>query len=372
MKSRNKSTAGSTSLSPPLGKDDSGPIGRRAALRTLGMAGVTAGAGFGVVSMALAQGQTQAAAGLSAGEVAILRFLAAAEIIESDLWLQYQELAVGNAPYANALSQLDGDMVQYVSDNTDDELSHAAFLNAYLTSMGAQPVNFDAFRTLPSSTAKGAAKLGRLTNLTSLTVDTSWWLRYRSPNNPDLGATFPQFLNIVNQPAIPLRDNYSADEIQAIANTAGFHFASIEQGGSSLYTSLLPQVTHPDVVRIVAGIGGTEVNHFAIWHDLAGNAPAVSVNGLVFPDFESFDGDEARQKNLIMPEPCTFLRADLPPCSVIRPASIANAGPVATIASFTADGLFKGQSKGFLDALNALAADAEKGARANVPSNSPY
>src|SRR5207302_7999176 len=218
--------------------------GRRSALRTLGMAGVALGTGLGVVSTALAQGQTQAAAGLSAGEVDILRFLAAAEIIESDLWLQYQELALGNATYGRALSQLDGDMVQYVSDNTDDEMSHAAFLNACLTSAGAQPVNFDAFRTLPSSTATGAAKLGRLTNLTALTVDTSWWLRYRSPNYPDLGATFPQLLNIVNQPAIPLRDNYTNDQIQAIANTAGFHFGFIEQGGSSLYASLLPQATH--------------------------------------------------------------------------------------------------------------------------------
>jgi hypothetical protein len=329
------------------------------------MAGVTAGAGLGVVSMALAQGYAPqaAATGLTAGDVAILRFLAAAEIIESDLWLQYQELAVGNAPYANALQQLDGDMIQYVSDNTDDEMSHAAFLNAYLASMGAQPVNFDAFRTLPSSTAKGAAKIGRLTNLTSLTVDTSWWLRYRSPNNPDLGATFPQFLNIVNTTAIPLRDNYTNDEIQAIANTAGFHFAYIEQGGSSLYTSLLPQVTHPDVVRIVASIGGTEVNHFAVWHDKAGNAPAVTVGNLVFPDLTKFNGDESRQTNLIMPEPTQFLRADLPPCSVIRPSLVANAGPVATIASFTADGLFKGQSQGFMDAVNALAADAEKAAR---------
>jgi hypothetical protein len=228
------------------------------------MTGVAVGTGLGVVSTALAQGYTQAANELTKGDVAILRFLAAAEIIESDLWLQYQELAVGNPPYGAALGQLDGDMVQYVSDNTDDEMSHAAFLNVYLASAAAQPVNFDAFRTLPSSTAKGAAKLGRLTNLTALTVDTSWWLRYRSPNNPDLGATFPQFLNIVNQPAIPLRDNYSADEIQAIANTVAFHFGFIEQGGSSLYASLLPQATHPDVVRIIAGIGGSEVNHFAV------------------------------------------------------------------------------------------------------------
>src|SRR6266852_1097757 len=240
--------------------------------------------------------------------------------VENGPWLQYQELAVGNAPYANALMQLDGDMVQYVSDNTDDEMSHAAFPNAYLASAGAQPVNFDAFRTLPSSPATGAAKTGRLTNLTALTVDTSWWLRYRSPNNPDLGATFPQFLNIVNQPAIPLRDNYTNDEIQAIANTASFHFGFIEEGGTSLYASLIPQATHPDVVRILVGIGGSEVAHFTVWHDKAGNAPAVTVGSLVFPDLTTFSGDELRQTNLIMPEPTQFLRTDLPACSVVRPA----------------------------------------------------
>jgi ferritin-like protein len=336
-----------------------GPIPRRSALRALGLAGAALGSGLGLITIASAQG-TQQNNGISAGEVAMLRFLAAAELLEADLWLQYQELVVGNQPYADALAQLDGDMAQYVLDNTDDEMSHAAFLNAYLTSVGAQPVNLDAFRTLPSSPATGAAKLGRLTNLTALTVDTSWWLRYRSTGNPDFGDTFPQFINIVKQPAIPLRDNYSKDEIQAIANTAAFHFATIEQGGSSLYTSLLPNANHPEVVRILAGIGGSEVSHFTVWHDKAGNAPAVTVGSLVFPDLGTFDGDESKQLNLIMPEPCKFLRADLPACSVIRPASTANAGAVAAATALTNSGLFAGQSQAFFDALNSLAADADK------------
>jgi hypothetical protein len=96
---------------------------------------------------------------LSRGAAAILRFLAAAELIESDLWNQYNELGGvngGNPAYIPALDNLDGDMPQYISDNTDDELSHSAFLNAYLKSEGAQPVNLDAFRTLPSSQATGA------------------------------------------------------------------------------------------------------------------------------------------------------------------------------------------------------------------------
>jgi len=79
-----------------------------------------------------------------------------------------------------ALAVLDGDMSQYISDNADDEISHETFLNAYLVSKGAQPVNLDQFRVLPSSQASGAQLIGRLTNLTRLTVDTSWWTRYRS------------------------------------------------------------------------------------------------------------------------------------------------------------------------------------------------
>jgi hypothetical protein len=357
MNSRTESTAAApgAGLSPSRSAG-SGPIRRRTALQALGIAGVALGSGLGGASRALA-------AGITPGDVAILKFVAAAEILESDLWLQYQELAMGNTAYNAALMKLDEDMPQYISDNTDDELSHAAFLNAYLTSVGAQPVNLDAFRTLPSSPAKGAAKTARLTNLTALTVDTSWWLRYRSPGNPDLGDTFPQLINIVKQPAIPLRDNHSADEIQAIANTAGFHFAAIEQGGTSLYASLIPKATDLDVVRILVGIGGSEVNHFAIWHDKAGNAPAVTVGSLVFPDLGKLDGDESKQKNLIMPEPCKFLRADLPACSVIRPSSTEKGGAVAAATGLTNSGLFTGQSAAFFSALNALAADADKAVR---------
>jgi hypothetical protein len=44
----------------------------------------------------------------------------------------------------------------------------------------ARAVNLDEFRTLPSSKATGATQIGRLTNLRSLDVDTSWYVRYRS------------------------------------------------------------------------------------------------------------------------------------------------------------------------------------------------
>jgi hypothetical protein len=187
-----------------------------------------------------------------------------------------------------------------------------------------------------------------------------------------MAATFPQLLNIVNQPAIPLRDNYTSDELQAIANTAGFHFGFIEKGRTSLYASLIPQANHPDVVRILVGIGGSEVNHFTVWHDKAGNAPAVTVGNLLLPDLTKFNGDELRQTNLIMPEPTQFIRTDLPPRSVIHPSSLANGGPVATVTSWTSDGLFAGQSKGFLDALKVLATDAEKAAGGNPTSTAQH
>lgn len=335
---------------------------RRSFLKSLGIAGavVVSGASAGLAAPA-DKGKPHKR--LSRGDADILRFLAAAELIETDLWIQYTELVLNNAPYGAALANLDEDMAQYVSDNTDDEMTHADFLNAFLGSRGAQPVNLDAFRTLPSSPAHGAAPIGRLTNLRALNVDTSWWLRYRSSGNPDFGDTFPQLINIVGQPSIPLRDNYTADEIQAIANTAGFHFAAVEQGGSSLYAAMLPKATAQDTIRILAGIGGVEVNHFAVWHDKAGNAPAVTVPGLVFPDLESFDGDESKQKNLIFPEPCKFISADLPECSVIRPGTTANAGAVAAVTSLTNSGLFSGQSGAFFTLLHHLALAADNARR---------
>src|SRR3954465_6283670 len=189
--------------------------------------------------------ETAKASDITKGDIAILRWLAAAEIIETDLWQQYNELGgiqdtevpggTGSPAYTQALQVLDGDMDQYIHDNTDDEISHFTFLNAFLVSKGADPVNLDQFRTLPSSKATGAQQIGRLTNLMQLTVDTRWWTRYRSDNkNRDLGDTFPQAvegLSMGQFPAIPRNDGdlAPADHLQAIANTAGFHFCFIEQ-----------------------------------------------------------------------------------------------------------------------------------------------
>src|SRR5713226_8006273 len=290
-----------------------GVVKRRSFLKGLGIAGATLSAGTLLATEGNAQ-DTRSTGRLSKGDAALLRFAAAVELIEADLWQQYNELGGvqgGNPAYMAALSNLDGDMPQYIADNTDDELSHAAFLNAYLASKGAEPVNLDPFRTLPSSQASGAQQIGRLTNIMQLTVDTSWWTRYRSEDNPDFGAAFPQLIPSLNEgqhTAIPRNDdelgdpNNISDHIQAIANTAGFHFAFIEQGGSSLYAKMAQKVTNLEVLRIVVSIGPTETSHFQTWHDKAGNAPAVTDGDLVFPNLGSgpFLG-EALQKNLIMP-----------------------------------------------------------------------
>src|SRR6266700_5755790 len=252
-------------------------LGRRTFIKRLGMGGTV----LLPATTWLASRTAARAAGyrgrLTRGDTSILRLLAAAEIIEWDLWLQYQELALGNAAYQLALGTLDGDMPTYVRQNNRDEFTHQNFLNAYLVSKGHKPVSLEPFRSLPSSQATGANKTTkRLTNLMNLTVDTSWYTRYRSAGNPDFGDTFPQIVNLVDVPGIPNSDlPVMSDAIQLIANTAGFHFATIEQGGSSLYDSLLPKASSHEVIKIVAAIGGTEVMHFEIWQDKAGNAPPV-------------------------------------------------------------------------------------------------
>jgi hypothetical protein len=344
------------------------------------LTGLAAGAGT-VGSGLLANGVTAFAdddkAGLTRGDAAILRFLSAAEIIEADLWQQYNELGgiqdsevpggSGSAPYTAALKVLDGDMDQYIHDNTEDEFSHFAFINAFLTSKGRDAVNLDQFRTLPSSKATGAQQIGRLTNLTQLTVDTSWWTRYRSrTQNPDFGDTFRQAVPGLSSgqfPAIPRNDGDLAppDHLQAIANTAGFHFGFIEQGGTSLYPQLAQRVTHPQVLRILLSIGPTESMHFQTWHDKAGNAPPLTdpTNGLMFPNLNAppFDGEDF-QTNLIMPEPTIFLNRKFPVVSIVRPTETKGAA-MAALQALTADGLFIGQSPAFFAVLKELAKEAD-------------
>ena len=269
---------------------------------------------------------------------------------------------------------LDPDGPQYISSNTFDEQTHAAFLNAYLIAKGQSPVDLDAFRTLPSSKATGARQVGRLTNIMQLSVDTSWYMRYRSPTNPDFGATFPQALPQLAAgqfTGIPRTnaDFGTTDHIQAIANTAAFHFGSIEQGGSSLYFTLAQRVSSLEVLQIVVSIGGDEVAHFLEWVDFAGNSvqPPIApltdpTNGLTFPNFD-VTLDPLLQTNLIFPVPCEFISPNLPHCAVIRPTSDSQGGAVATANFFIGEGLFIGQSPKFTELLFKLAEAADAAQR---------
>ena len=366
-------------------------INRRSFL-TNGLAAATVAAtGVGLLtngSTALAESGPEERSGrLTPGDAALLRFAAAAEILETDFWVQYNELGgvqdreeksgSGNPAYTAALSKLDSDMAQYIHDNTDDEFTHQNFLNAYLASKGADTVNLEQFRTLPGSTATGSSGKMRLTNLMQLTLDTSWWTRYRSRDqNPDLNPKFkfPQAipsLAVGEHTAIPRTDADTDDPnfLQAIANTAGFHMPTIEQGGSSLYPGMAQRATSVEVLRILISIGPTETMHFQTWQDKAGNAPPLTAVdpmtqvSVTFPDLNSppFGGEDF-QTNLIMPEPCPFLSRKLPRCSVIRPTETKGAA-MAVVNFLTSMGLFKGQSGAFFDLLHDLAEDADEARR---------
>jgi hypothetical protein len=369
---------------------DVGP--RRSFLKGLGIAGATLGAGTLLANPAIARADDHTGS-LTQGDAAILQFLAAAEIIETDLWLQYQELGGtqdtefssfvgGNPLYTKALKILDADMDQYIHDNTDDEISHFQFINAYLVSKGAKPVNLDKFRTLPGSQATGADKSKkRLTNLMNLNVDTSFWSRYRIDNeNPDLDPNFkfPQAVVIKSRTAIPRNDDDLVgpaliapfdvpDHLKAIAFTAGFHFAFIEVGGTSLYPSLAQRVSSPEVLRILLSIGPTETAHFQTWQDKAGNALALTdvdpmTGSMVMFNDLTTGQPESLQSNLIMPEPCPFLSRKFPKCSIIRPTATKGAA-MGAVKALTADGLFIGQSHEFFEALRDLAEDADDARR---------
>src|SRR6266487_6047810 len=287
-------------------KPSKNSISRRSFLgKSLAVGAGTIGAGI------LASTRTAKASGdITEGDAAMLRFAAAAEILETDFWVQYNELGgvqdsevpggSGNPDYTEAIEALDEDMPIYIHDNTDDEITHHTFLNAYLVSKGAAPADLEPFRTLPGSTATGSSGILRLTNLTQLTLDTSWWTRYRDDShNPDLDPnhTFPQIvpsLFVGQHTAIPRTNADTGDPnfLQAIANTAAFHFPTIEQGGSSLYPSLAQRATNVQVLRILMSIGPTETMHFQTWSDVAGNAPPLTaidpVTGVRvrFPDLE--------------------------------------------------------------------------------------
>jgi hypothetical protein len=389
---------------------------RRAFLKNGTVAAGAATVGAGLLSSATAAfAQDDDGPSITRGDIAILRFLSGLEQVEADLWIQYAELGgatnqglsaidlVQNgrkintglaASYVTALQVLDGDMPQYIVDNTDDEISHHAFLNNYVASLGAKPVDLSPFAILPPSQVTGVPRTGRLTNLKQLKVDTSWWTRYRSAvQNPDLGGTFENAVpDLASHPhtAIPLHDHDLVlnpdgtipNHLQAIANTAGFHFAFIEQGGTSLYPSLAQKVTNLQVLRVLLSIGPSETMHFQVWHDKAGNAPNITDGNLSFPNLNTntdpntglttvqerntqTPATDLFQTNLIMPEPTIFLNPKFGPVSIIRPTDPLLAAQGA-VQSFVDDGLFlqpNGQNSPIVPALMKLAEEADEARR---------
>jgi len=367
------------------------PVNRRSFLRNSAVAGAGA-VGAGLLANPKNVLAEENHGHLTRGDAALLRFAAAAEILETDFWVQYNELAgvqdnefpggggTGNPDYTSAIAVLDSDMAEYIHDNTDDEFTHQNFLNAYLVSKGAAPVSLEKFRTLKGSTATGSTGALRLTNLMQLTVDTSWWTRYRmGDHNPDLepNFAFPQAiptLAVGQHTAIPRTDADLADSnfLQAIANTAGFHFATIEQGGTSLYPAMAQRATSVEVLRILISIGPTETMHFQTWQDKAGNAPPLTAKDpmtgveVTFPDLNSAPfGGETFQTNLIMPEPCPFISPNLPRCSVIRPTQTKGIA-MGVVKFLTAMGLFAGQSAEFFHFMMELAEQADAAVRGGM------
>jgi hypothetical protein len=364
-------------------------VPRRTFLCRMGLGAIALAPGaalFSSASNAFGQ-EIEIESGIRVGDAALLRFAAALELLEADFWIQYNELGgvqdsevpggSGNPDYTEALEIIEDEMGDYIHDNTDDEITHHRFLNAYLVSKGAAPANLNPFRTLMGSTATGVNpnRVGkRLTNLTQLTLDTSWWTRYRDDaHNPDLDPNhvFPQAvpsLHTGQHTAIPRTDADTSNPnfLQAIANTAAFHFPTIEQGGNSLYPSMAQRATSVEVLRILISIGPTETMHFQTWSDVAGNAPPLSavdpVTGVrvTFPDLEV--ENELFDKALIMPEPCPFLSRNLPPCSIIRPTKTQGVA-MGALKFLTDMGLFIGQSPAFFSYMTQLAQQADAARR---------
>ena len=366
---------------------------RRGFLKTgLAAAGaVTMGTGLLARATKASAQQTNSGTSLTAGDVAILQFLAAGEALEADFYTQYNELGghrdaevpggSGNRIYTNALRRIDRNFSQYIHDITDDEMSHQSFLNAYLVSNGADPVDMEPFRTLHGSAATGSSGKLRITNLMQLTINTSWWTRYRSSaNNPDVNPTTFELavpdLGKGTFPAIPRTndDLYPQEHIQAIANTAAFHIPTVEQGGGSLRLALAQRATSVEVLRLLISMGPIELMHFQTLSETAGNAPTLTdpTNGLTFPDLNNgvdpntgAKGDAVRemfQTNLIMPEPCPFISTSLPACSVVRPTNTTGVA-IGAVKFLTAMGLFTGQSDAFFTYLTNLATAADAAQR---------
>lgn len=292
-------------------------------------------------------------------DIAIFRFLAAVELVETDLWTQYTLLAEGNPGFKRALTNIDPALVRYNHDIRRDEASHAGFINAALHDAGQQPVDLDEFRTLRMPQVQGSNDAGYLTNLTDLNVDTSWYTKLRSDANPDFGSKLVQLVELNGVPAIPTRDGLTEEQYQVIANTATFHSPSIDEAGTSLYAHFLSRASELRAVKVLACILPVEAIHFTGFNKALEGLPGVTADGITFPNLRGNPG----YAQGIFPTPCPFISTVLPEVSVIRPVNSPNVGAVALVEKLTASNLFKGQSNAFLDMALHLAEAADRAKR---------
>jgi hypothetical protein len=312
---------------------------------------------------------------LTKRDIAILRFFAAIELIESDLWQQYDEFGGVTEgpqnPYQLALQFLDGDGSQYITSNTLDEISHSTYLNAYLDSEGVDSVDFDRFRILRGSWSAHAQKVGRLSNLKHLDIDTTWFARYRQVEDPDFKSSSLRAMRIVNRQAIPRSDADLAgpSHVQAIANTAAVHFGYIEYLVSSLYATFSHKLKRAKVLKIALGIGGSEIAHFLSWVDFAGSAlqwASFQSDNLPSP-LDGYDLRLTTNANVVpfnrpginFPIPPDVTSEFLTDCAALLPLETRFGGAVNTINNFSQNGLFVGQSPEFLRTLLQMAEDAD-------------
>lgn len=349
MENNIKSAVETTDTNPIIAQTEG--FNRRSFLAKAALMGGAALGAAALPSLGMANPFGRQGTGPTDGDIDILYFLAAAELVEDDLWSQYSELAINNPDFRLALRRIDPSLPAYITQDRDDERSHAMSINAYLKFIGLTPLNLDDFRTIMPPKVRGIEQRGRLCNLTNLKVDTSWYNRYRGTGNPDFNDTFPQLVTINDKPTIPLSDNLSNNEVQIVAHAAAFHFGAIEQGGAQLYNGLISRTVGRDALSIVASIGPTEFYHFAVFQTALEGIFAISGNGLSFPNLK---GNTSLSEK-VMPAPCKFLNASFPNCSVVRPRSKANSGATAAALGLAGSGLFTGQSQAFFDAVVGLA-----------------
>jgi hypothetical protein len=149
----------------------------------------------------------------------------------------------------------------------------------------------------------------------------------------------------------------------------------MEYSGSSLYASFSQKVTRAEVLKITLGLGGNEIAHFLAWIDFVGNAiqgppfkfdSAQSPTEYAGPTFRHRtvkNHRPRRQSNLSFPVPADLISSDLARSLTVCRLDDRFCGAVATIQSFSQNGLFVGQSPEFLRTLGQMAEAADDAVR---------